>query len=57
MTQKTYTCAMCGGTYETDWSDEEATAEAETHGFVVEECDLVCDPCYKLTPFGREADA
>lgn len=45
----TFTCAMCKGTYEKGWSDEEAEAElGETfEGFTPDECEVVCDDCYK----------
>lgn len=44
-----YTCAMCGGTFEAGWSDEEARAEREHNfGGPVEASDVVvCDPCYR----------
>lgn len=51
MSAPTYTCAMCGETFETDWSDEEACAEAESNGIDPKQSGLVCDDCYKKTPY------
>lgn len=49
---KEYTCAMCGGVFETGWSDEEAKQEyAENFGPVISTHDegvIVCDDCYNL---------
>lgn len=45
MTIPTYTCEACGETYISDWSDEEALAEAQARGFegpfgvICEQCD------------------
>ena len=47
-----YRCTMCKGIFEFGWSPEEATIEAEEHGLDIEECGMVCDPCYKKTPWG-----
>lgn len=44
-----FTCAMCGGTFDKAWTDEEATAEA-AENFTPEELKdqaVVCDPCFK----------
>lgn len=44
----TYKCSVCGETYDKGWSDEEAEAElAENFGVPKEDCDIVCDDCYK----------
>lgn len=45
----TFKCACCDGVFEKGWSDEEAKAElGETfEGFEPEDCDLVCDDCFK----------
>lgn len=49
-----YTCTACGETFNKGWSDEKAKAELdETFGMPVEECDLVCDGCYKKMGFGK----
>jgi hypothetical protein len=50
-----YRCAMCGGifAFSDDWKDEEARAEAEQNGFDLTECLIICDDCYKLTPWGQ----
>lgn len=44
-----FTCSVCGNTYEKGRSDEEAVEELSTHfpGFEVEDCDVVCDNCFK----------
>lgn len=45
----TYTCAVCKGTFESDWTDEEADAEA-LEKFTPEELKdrvVVCDDCYR----------
>lgn len=42
-----YKCARCGETFETEWTDEEAKVEAKNNGFNIEDCDVVCDDCYK----------
>lgn len=45
---ETYTCAVCRGTFEKGWSEEEAQAELKQDFNVpVEQCDIVCDDCYK----------
>ena len=49
MSNNEYLCAMCGGTFEAEWSDEEAWAEhdrnfpGKSHDTAVQ----VCDDCYK----------
>lgn len=49
MTDNTYECAICGGVFEKGWSDEEADTELRElfDGAEPEECDLVCDVCFK----------
>lgn len=51
-----FTCAMCGGTFEKAWTDEECKAEAlEIFGHAAEDCDsnVVCDDCWlKVRPYG-----
>jgi rubredoxin len=45
----TYTCSDCGGTFESDWSDEEAREEAGQAFPDVpreEQC-VVCDDCWR----------
>ena len=43
----TFTCAQCGGTFEKEWTDEEAQAEAEeTFGTDLVNPVLVCGDCY-----------
>lgn len=48
---RSYTCAACGGTFETAWSDEEAAAESR-EAFGVDPAQdptmaIACDSCYK----------
>lgn len=44
-----YRCSICGGIFEKGQSDEAATKERERdfQGFSAEECEVVCDDCYK----------
>jgi len=44
-----YKCAMCGETYEEDWTEEEAIEELNNNfpGFDKADCEVVCDDCYK----------
>lgn len=44
-----YTCTMCQQEFLKGWSDEEAKAELGENfpGFEPDECDVVCDDCYK----------
>jgi hypothetical protein len=48
-----YKCAACGGVFDKGWSDEEAAAElAEKFaGHQQEDCDVVCDDCFKKMGF------
>lgn len=50
----TFTCAVCRETFEKGWSDEEAREElGETFpDFEPQDCELVCDDCYKRMGFG-----
>ena len=43
-----YTCAACGLTFDSAWSDEEAKLELkEVFGDVSsKDCNIVCDDCY-----------
>lgn len=46
----TYTCAYCKGVFEKGWDDTDAEAELkEKFGeeYTPENCDVVCDDCYK----------
>lgn len=44
----THTCAQCGAMFESDWSDEEAQAEADAvFGDTLIDPVVVCDDCYK----------
>jgi hypothetical protein len=45
-----YECEMCGETFITGWSKEEAEKEAVENGFDLEgDNSIVCDDCYKKT--------
>jgi len=48
-TESAYRCEMCGLTFDSDWSDAEARAEAEAMfpGLPQEHQKVVCDECYK----------
>ena len=49
----TFTCSMCGNTYDKGWTDEEAAAEKnELWGSVpLDDCDVVCEDCFqKIMP-------
>ena len=53
----TFKCAMCGGTFDKEWSDAEALAEA-AHVFgpegMKEPLEIVCDGCYlTICPGGK----
>lgn len=52
---KQYKCEMCGGVFVVAWTDEEAKQEAAENSFDVAECGIICDDCYKLTPWGNHA--
>jgi hypothetical protein len=43
-----FTCARCKGTFESEWSDEEAVEEAEAlfGTFDKQDAAKVCDDCY-----------
>jgi DNA-directed RNA polymerase subunit RPC12/RpoP len=47
---RTYTCAQCGKTFVSEWSDEDAQAEAAANFSSEELADtaVVCDACYEL---------
>lgn len=51
-----YQCAMCGGVFVPAWTEDEAIAEAEGHGLDVSDCGVVCDDCYKSTPWGSDPE-
>lgn len=55
--EKSYKCAICGGVFDKDWSEEEALAQKEKvfPGKPLAECDLVCDDCYKMVMGNEEA--
>lgn len=44
-----YTCAHCGGRFETEWSDEDAAAEADENfgGLLGDDPAVICDDCYQ----------
>lgn len=49
MSDNTYTCAHCGGTFEKGWSDEECQAEADAIWGKVDDPVLICDDCWQKT--------
>ena len=59
MSARTFTCAMCDGVFEIEWTEEEARAELERYfpGKKAEDCDQVCDVCWeKIKPAPGRAD-
>ena len=46
---QSYTCEVCGGTFEKGWSDEEAWAEAKSlyPPEDLKEVGLTCDDCFR----------
>ncbi len=51
-----YRCAACGGIFHNDWSAKNAEAELSVKfpDFTPDDCDIVCDDCYKAMGFGTE---
>lgn len=49
MDNRTYTCSLCGGTFEMEWTDEEAVAEMNRDfgSIPLDQCKVVCDDCYQ----------
>jgi hypothetical protein len=45
----TFTCALCGGTFEKGWSEEEELAEAAASfsPAELEDAAVLCDDCYQ----------
>lgn len=45
-----YKCVVCKGTFESDLTDGETEEQLneEFPGYTKEECDQVCDDCYKV---------
>ena len=55
-----YTCAICGETFHSDWSEEEAQTELhEQFGedASVEDCVKVCDDCWEKVRPDRNPEA
>lgn len=54
--RRLFKCAWCGESFESDWSDAEANAEAEAvwgveQASAREDMAVVCDPCWtRLVP-------
>lgn len=48
-----YRCAMCKEVFEFAWTEEEAKAEALSKGIDPDPECIVCDDCYKQTPWGE----
>jgi hypothetical protein len=53
---ETYTCALCNGVFEfeEEWTDGDAVQEMEEifPGIPKEECDIICDDCFKKVMMG-----
>lgn len=49
MITKTYKCTVFGGTFDSEWTDEEAEAERKENfvGKPKPDDEIVCDVCYK----------
>lgn len=49
MAANQFKCAICEQTFDKDWTDKEAEAELMEHfgNYSKEDCDIVCDDCYK----------
>lgn len=47
---ETFVCAMCGGEFEKDWTDEEAEAEYAERwpGMADARRVVICEDCFKL---------
>ena len=43
-----YTCAQCGGTFVSTWTDEEAQAEAALKFPGEKAKRIVCEDCYRI---------
>lgn len=45
-----FKCALCKGEFESAWTEQEAEQELSEKfpGIEKEDCDPVCDECYKL---------
>lgn len=45
----TYQCAMCKGTFESDWTRDDALAELhfDFGNIDLKKCDVICDDCYQ----------
>jgi hypothetical protein len=50
-----YRCAMCQGIFDHGWSDENAKKEAEEKGIDTDDAAIICDDCYKKTPWCENA--
>ncbi len=47
---ESYKCAACGNTYVQDRTEEEVLKELKNNypGLSVDDCEIVCDDCYKV---------
>jgi DNA-directed RNA polymerase subunit RPC12/RpoP len=56
-----YKCSDCGETFDTDWSDEEASLEFSQNfqGYDIRGAAIVCDDCYNkyIQPLEKEQEA
>lgn len=50
-----FICAMCAGIFELG-DDEKARAEAVEKGIDPDDSGMVCDDCYKGTPWGADPE-
>lgn len=49
MDDNKFKCCMCEGVFDKAWSDAEAIAEKEERfgAVAIEDCNVVCDDCFK----------
>jgi hypothetical protein len=51
-----FRCAMCGDLFAKTWRNKEARIEAIAKGIQPVDGCLVCDECYRKTPWGGEPE-
>lgn len=47
MTGRSYTCEACGGSFISEWSEEDAQREREHNFWADTPCGVTCDECYR----------
>lgn len=51
-----YRCEMCNGVFDFGWTNDEARDEAVIKGVDPDKGGIVCDDCYRLTPYGADPE-